>query len=163
MSTNKTRASKARAIFATFSTEHGVANLTVDEAYGRRKRRETQWPPKKMRSGGGPATLHSFLGQVSDNASQLVQEVGEVDPGKAQQMLGEVERAIEQLEVLRTHLRRQVASTGIGPVGTVGDHDPRRPPPNGAPPRVCEDNSPASRRSGSGRQANFNRKGRKRR
>jgi hypothetical protein len=106
---DKSRASKARAIFATFSTEQKVANLPVDEAYGRRKRCETQRPRKRLRTGGGPATLHSFLDQIPENANQLVQEAGKVDPDQYQQLLGEVARAIEQLELLRAYLQQQVS------------------------------------------------------
>lgn len=112
---DKTRASKARAIYRTFKEEEQVRGLSVDEAYGRRKRKLAK---AKRRKSVRKATreqevgeLRTFFGYVSKRADALLDVAGFADPDDAQGLISAVRAAITRLEYLLHHLERQ-AGTG---------------------------------------------------
>lgn len=109
---DKTRASKARAIFATFSTAQEVAGLPVEEAYSQRQRRQTYRPREKsLRAEKDSLSLGSFLDRVAREVKRLEGAVAKVEPHEAHQFLMRVDRALEHFERLRDDLQQQADSS----------------------------------------------------
>jgi hypothetical protein len=82
---DKTRASKARAIANTFASEDELANLTVDEAYGKRQRQQRS--PERATDQETTTVFCRQLHQVAKTARRFLQaqENGR-DPGTVQEV-----------------------------------------------------------------------------
>lgn len=110
---DKTRASKATAIFQTFDGADEVARLTVEEAYARRQRR------RPVKAGGGPdgAThpkedvqrLRKAVAAIAKRSGDAVHDAAFVAGKEAVILIPAVRKAIGQLQDLLEHLERQAS------------------------------------------------------
>lgn len=114
---DKTRASKARAIFAAFESESSLQDISVEEAYRQRKKRPLKERRKLKRQSRGNADLCNFFSGVSKNAETLIDSAAFVEPANARDLLPAVEEAIKGLERLRSWLKEQAekATTLLAP------------------------------------------------
>ena len=105
----RTRASKARAIFRTFTTVDQVVGLAVEEAYSQRCRSQ----PKQLRN-DDPSTsqLHACLEHVRREVECLLDETVALTRGEARKLLPTALQTIHRLLELELRLRKQ-AGMGI--------------------------------------------------
>lgn len=96
---DKTRASKARAIFRTFSAESDMEGLSVEEAYDRRHR-PRRLSKKRSRQRKQRASVEEFLRQVGQELGARIGDAAGLQPHDARLLLpalGEVGRQFERL------------------------------------------------------------------
>jgi hypothetical protein len=104
---DKTRASKARAIYKACRTEKEVSGLSVAEAYARRKRKKTQRPQTGPAVMSDKAELREFLKAIRNDAERYYDVAAFLDPPEAPEFLKDVEDTIKKLEKIRDRLRQQ--------------------------------------------------------
>jgi 3-methyladenine DNA glycosylase AlkC len=79
---DKTRASKARAIYRTFSKEEDVAGLTVEEAYAQRQRKRSATPPAPaaaaVESKKSIQSLRTSVGKIAQRTGAVVLPVDDL-------------------------------------------------------------------------------------
>ena len=95
----KTRASKARAIFRTFSREEKLNGISVDEAYRHRKRKQsTNSHEKKSRSKNSPLPgMEDFLRDVCEKFVAFQDESKGLSPESARNLLPAVNAVVGEL------------------------------------------------------------------
>jgi len=107
----RTRAARARAIFNTFSTAQEVEGKSVEEAYGRRTRRQKNTAPDaSSKSRKCKGALRTFLNRVPNEAEALVDVAAHTEPTEARRLLVAVEKAIQRLEQIRDQLQKHADS-----------------------------------------------------
>jgi hypothetical protein len=112
---DKTRASKARAIYRTFAQEDEVAGLTVEEAYARRRKKKGKEPaddvatPKPDVKG-----LRKSVGKIAQRTGAVIHDAAFAVPEEAVVLIPAVRNAIRQLEELLKFLEQQAAETSAG-------------------------------------------------
>lgn len=112
---DKTRASKARAIFRAFRSLNDVEGQSVEEAYACRSRRQEQAPraAKRKPKGKGKA-LKAFLKDVPKGAEALIHEAVTMRPPEASQLITAIDAAIENLQRLRETLAAKATDAAAG-------------------------------------------------
>lgn len=116
---DKTRASKARAIFRTFATAEKLDGLTVEAAYQRRERKmkkqddgkpvrkSTRKLPNEFEASSGPAVwlpLPGFLADAARHAERCLAEAKKAPPANARAMAEEIAATINKLQRLQEAL-----------------------------------------------------------
>lgn len=106
-----TRAAKARAIYGAFDEVDKVQDLTVDEAYSRRKRKPPKSSTKTKRkaktvaaSSNTPKTFQVSLHDVVEQAETFPSDCLQRFPERRQELLNALTAAIAKLEALRNRL-----------------------------------------------------------
>lgn len=108
----KTRASKARAIFRTFHTAEGTAGLSVADAYDRRARRP--FAEKRLRQTPDEAigerrvpevTLPHWVDRLAEDAARLRDEVQFLSPEQSEKLGVAIRRAAALLTELAAAVR----------------------------------------------------------
>lgn len=96
----KTRCSKARAIFHAFSAVEELVEFTVAEAYAaRRPRPSTTKPQDPVDAEASPTDqLAATLAQAREQTVRLNEARSNVSHGELQNLLGSVRRAIDELQ-----------------------------------------------------------------
>ena len=104
----KTRASRARAIFSTFPDETDVADMSVDRAckQGSRKKHPTERDDAASRS--GPATIRSFLKPLVIELDDLYDVVAFLSPAEAKELTPDMDDSRRKFEALCELLRTRV-------------------------------------------------------
>ena len=111
----KTRASKARAIFRTFPSLQDVEGKSLEEAYQCRERRQEQpqrAAKRKPKSKG--KALKAFLGSVPKEAEAMLSQAATMQPPEARKLITAIDAAIENLQRLRETLAAQAAVAAEG-------------------------------------------------
>lgn len=106
---DKTRASKARAIFRTFSTEGHVEGKSVEEAYAERPRRQVHAHRRQAKLPAKVTSKVELVKRFSQDVAALVKHADAADPYEARELLVTVTHAIVQLEELEKELRQRAA------------------------------------------------------
>ena len=110
---DRTRASKAMAIYRTFPKEEDVVGLRVDEAYDRRERRktgkQTQEPGKNAATKKDAKMLRKSIGNLARRTGSVVHSAAYAEPQDAVRLIPAVRKAISQLEDLLHFLEEQAA------------------------------------------------------
>jgi hypothetical protein len=110
---DRTRASKAVAIFRTFDKEQDVAGLRVDEAYDRRERKQGEKPTNAGRKNVAvkkdAKILRASIGRIAQKTGSVIHTAAFAEPKDAKQLIPVVRRAIQQLEELLGFLEEQAA------------------------------------------------------
>lgn len=134
----KTRASKARAIFRAFHTAEETAGLSVADAYDRRARRapagkcSRKSPNDAVAELRAPAaTLPHWVDRLAEDAARLRDEVQFLSPEDCEKLEAAIPRAAALLEQLAAAVRRSRPShpaddPGYGAVGDTDFPVPRR-------------------------------------
>ncbi|MCH8047136.1 MAG: hypothetical protein IID44_25825 [Planctomycetes bacterium] len=109
---DKTRASKARAIQRTFKTPQKVENMSVQEAYGRRKRQPRRKRPRPSATTSPKRREHvmglgDWLFDVCQQANVYFDEAAHSTPEQATSLRGVADAAVGQLQRLRDQLEHQ--------------------------------------------------------
>ena len=111
---DKTRASKARAIYRTFPKEEDVANLTVEEAYARRRRKrptaESKSEAEKRQTKKSVKSLRSSVGNIAQRTGIVVHDAAFATPEEATILIPAVRKAIHELQALLKFLEQQAAT-----------------------------------------------------
>jgi hypothetical protein len=114
---DKTRASKARAIYRTFSKEEDVAGLTVEEAYAQRQRKRSATPPAPaaaaVESKKSIQSLRTSVGKIAQRTGAVVHDAAFAAPEEAVILIPAVRKAIRELEVLLEFLEQQAAAVSM--------------------------------------------------
>jgi hypothetical protein len=115
---DKTRASKARAIFRTFADEKDVRELSVEAAYAQRRRPRTE---EAKECGTAATAPKKEVEAVRRSVSKLAERTGDVihaaafaAPKEALVLIPAVRKAIRQLEELLGYLEQQAAHAPAG-------------------------------------------------
>ncbi len=103
---DKTRASKAQAIYKAIRTEEEVSNLSVDKAYSRRERKKPKRPKTGPTIMSDKAELREFFKMIRINAERYYDVAAFLDPPEAPEFLKDVEETIQKLEEIRDRLRQ---------------------------------------------------------
>lgn len=127
---DKTRASKARAIFQAFDKVEDVATLTVDEAYAQRKRKQAAEKEEDANGGARPKQdvqrLRKSVSNIAERTETAIQDAAFVVPKEAVILIPAVRKAIRQLQELLKFLEEQAAA---GPAGSkVEEAEPEETP-----------------------------------
>lgn len=112
---DKTRASKARAIFRTFPSLQNVEGKSVEEAYEHRERRHEQTPraaKRKPKSKG--KALKAFLGSVPKEAEAMLCQAATMQPSEVHKLITAIDAAIENLQRLRETLAAKATDAAAG-------------------------------------------------
>jgi len=115
---DKTRASRARAIYRTFDEEADVAGLTVAEAYARR-RKKTIGKPEEDADGAATCTedvrrLRKSVTNIAQQTGTAIQDAAFVASEEAAILIPAVRNAIGQLQELLAFLEEQAAAVPAG-------------------------------------------------
>lgn len=108
---DRTRASKAKAVFRTFPAIEDLESLTVEEAYARRKRKEPPSVPSQQGNSGKPrksSQMHALvvsLRQVNQYVNRTLDQISAVKSSQATRLLSMTAKAIEALQELQTKIR----------------------------------------------------------
>lgn len=106
----KTRASKACAIFRTFEQEDSVKPLSVQQAYQQRQRKKSKSSSKK-RSGNLPQpSFLAWLREVCSKADFFLDEVSCANAEEAKTLLPAIDVTIDELQKLRDRLQHGIAA-----------------------------------------------------
>lgn len=107
---DKTRASKARAIFETFKDPEQVSEMSVEQAYDKRKKRVVR--PSNERTTKTrfehPPTLREFFTEIRKWAGLLLMKAAATSGNKAQELLPEISEAIAELKRLEETIERRI-------------------------------------------------------
>ncbi|MGA2617297.1 MAG: hypothetical protein ABSF26_06760 [Thermoguttaceae bacterium] len=110
---DKTRASKARAIYRAFAKAGDVAGLRVDEAYARRKRKLAKSPientNKESAATKDAKMLRASIGRIAKKTGSVIHTAAYAEPKDAKLLIPAVRKAIQQLEELLRFLEEQAA------------------------------------------------------
>jgi hypothetical protein len=107
---DKSKASRARAIARTFAKEEDLANLTVQQAYERRDRKQrrpaaaSQTPQQTE-----PGRFEKFLVHVSKVAEPFINDAGFAEPNEAAVLLPTLDQVLAKFTRIRALLREQIA------------------------------------------------------
>ena len=106
---DRTRASKARAIFKTFKVSEDVDKLSVEEAYEQRERKQAKSSTKRGKQGVAeqPPTLREFFSEIGKWAELLLEEAEKANHTSAEELLGKVGEAISAMKQLEAVLERR--------------------------------------------------------
>lgn len=120
----KTRSSKAMAIYRTFPEVKDLAGKSVAVAYKERLRRKNSSGrggdsnrrsntdcPREETSDGDQDTLRSFLDNLQRDSNHWVHEAAFVEPGEATDLLPMLEVAVTSLQEVRRFLEQQAESS----------------------------------------------------
>jgi len=113
---DKTRASRARAIQRTFEAEEQVAELSVKEAYSRRKRQPRKSPILRSASRAPVAERHeevdlvNFLVGVCHQVESCLSQAESASAEQANCYLSVLEEALRELNGLRQRLLQRVTA-----------------------------------------------------
>ena len=124
---DKTRASKARAIYRSFDKEEDVAGLTVDEAYAERNRKKTANPEDDANGTAEPKKdvqrLRRSISSIAKRADKAVHDAAFAAPDEAMILIPAIRKAIGQLQELLGFLEQQavMARAGDEAVTTVSE------------------------------------------
>ena len=120
---DKTRASKARAIYRTFDKPEDVAGLTVEEAYARRQGKE---PAQSDRANDDVAQpeedvqrLRRSVSSIGKRTEGVIDAAAFAAPAEAQILIPAVRKAIRQLQELLACLEQQAGP--VPPEPTVNE------------------------------------------
>jgi len=121
---DKTRASKARAIYRTFSREEDVAQLTVQEAYARRRQKEPSAPaasttPQVVRPASTAPKLRTAVGKIARNVGTVIQDAAFTTSAEASVLIPAIRKAIRELETLLEFLEQQAKAESVEADATV--------------------------------------------
>jgi hypothetical protein len=105
---DKTRASKAQAIYKTNRAEERVSELSVAEAYARRKRKKKQSPKTGPAIMSDTAESRGFLKGICMDGERYYDVAAFLKPPEASEFLMDVEKTIQKLEKIRDCLRQRV-------------------------------------------------------
>jgi len=105
---DKTRASRARAIHGTFETEQQVAELSVQEAYGRREKKPRLAAPAERRPEKQKEDPIEFLLGVCKQADFFSDHANFTEPDQAAAILTMIDETIAELDKLRSLYRQRV-------------------------------------------------------
>ena len=107
---DRTRASKACAIFKTFDAPEEVDELSVEEAYQQRERKQRKPSKKRGKQGGAehPPTMKEFFAEIGKWAELLLDEADTATHKSAEELLGEVGAAIIAMKRLEAALERRM-------------------------------------------------------
>jgi hypothetical protein len=124
---DKARASKARAIARTFEKAEEVRDLSVEEAYSRRQRKQRKGPqedaqPDSVRS-KEIGELRKFVGFVSTRAEALIDVAGFTEPAYAEELLPSFREAVQRLVHLVRQLERSAVAKGSQVATDTRDSD----------------------------------------
>lgn len=111
---DKTRASKARAIYRAFANEADAAGLAVEEAYARRRRK----PPTQSKNPAVDAVdrrkdgqaLRRSIRRIADRTGAAVHDAAFAEAEEAVVLIPAVRKAITELQELLRFLEQQAAS-----------------------------------------------------
>jgi hypothetical protein len=111
---DKTRASRARAIYRTFDKDEDVSGLTVEQAYAKRKRRQST-KPEESADGTAPAgedvqRLRKSVSSIGKRTEDVIHDAAFAAPEEAVILIPAVRKAIRQLEELLGYLEKQAAA-----------------------------------------------------
>lgn len=114
---DRTRASKARAIFRTFDKEEDLAELTVEEAYTRRQRKQ---PAKPSGDADGASEskrdvtrLRKSVKLIAERANEVIHDAAFAEPAEAVILIPAIRKTIQQLQEVLTCLERQAVTTAV--------------------------------------------------
>jgi hypothetical protein len=122
---DKTRASKAQAIYRTFAKEDDVASLTVEEAYARRQRKQSAVPPAPANDAAESKkdvqALRRSVGKIAQRAGAVIHDAAFAAPEEAAILLPVVRKAIQELQELAKYLEQQATAAPLAEDrGTAG-------------------------------------------
>ena len=104
----KTRACKARTIFRTFPTAEQTAGMSVEEAYGKRKRRQKRQRSKLSSDAmSTESALGSCLDYIRRELECVIDEARSVTPNAARAILQPTQGLICRLQEFERHLQRR--------------------------------------------------------
>jgi hypothetical protein len=103
----KTRASKARAIFRTFSTADQTAGLSVEEAYGKRHRNHQRRGRATSGSQSNKPPCDTSLDHVCGELECLIDQARSVTPDEARELLQATQGLIRRLQELERYLQQR--------------------------------------------------------
>jgi len=103
----KTRASKACAIYKSFSQADEVKQFSVEEAYAQRKRGKSQAATPS--SARGRSTIANFITTTCKKAEDLIDEAAFLEDEEATALIPRLNEAIERLTRLLNYLSRSTA------------------------------------------------------
>ncbi|MBL9084763.1 MAG: hypothetical protein JNK76_23360 [Planctomycetales bacterium] len=104
---DKTRSSKACAIFRSFASAADVADMSVEDAYAAR-RAEKEPKTDDQRVAELPVKFAGALGRVEKAAERTLAVVDDWSAGEKQEMLKRIEHAIKRLEEHALRLRQEL-------------------------------------------------------
>jgi len=108
---DKTRASKARAIYRTFDNEENVAGLTVEEAYTKRQRKQPVAPDGQdddsalLNEDG--KRLRRSIATISTRTDKTLDDAAFAEPREAVILIPAVRKAIQRLQNLLDYLEER--------------------------------------------------------
>lgn len=105
---NKTRASKAIAIYKTHSSEVEVAEMSVTEAYAKRERKKKPPTPEPAPL-SEKAAFRQFLHGIDAEAGKYVDVAAFLEPAEASEFAIDVEKTIEKMNAILERLRKTVS------------------------------------------------------
>lgn len=115
---DKTRASKARAIFQAFDNVEDVAQLTVEEAYTQRKRKQAAKTDEGSDGDAPPKQdvrqLRKSIGKIAERTGTVIDDAAFVERKEAVILIPAVRKAIRQLQELLGFLEEQAAAEPAG-------------------------------------------------
>lgn len=108
---DKTRASRARAIFGAFEKEQDVAGLTVEEAYAKRRRKQSSMGNEITDGGAQPKKdvqrLRKSVRSIGKRTEDVIHDAAFVAPEEAVILIPAVRESIRQLQELLKYLEQQ--------------------------------------------------------
>ena len=110
---DKTRASKAGAIYRTFDGPDEVAKLTVEEAYAKRQRKQSAKPEDGIDGGSQPKNvqrLRKSVSSIGKRTDDVIHDAAFAAPEEAVILIPAVRKAIRQLQELLEYLERQAGA-----------------------------------------------------
>lgn len=114
---DRTRASRAAAIFKTFVKEEDVAGLRVDEAYARRERKLAKKPTEEgtenTTTKKEAKILRASIGRIAKRTESVIHNAAFAEPGEAVILIPAVRKAIRELEELLRFLEEQAAKAPV--------------------------------------------------
>lgn len=108
---DKTRASKARAIYKTFGDPDKVSEMSVEQAYDKRERRVVR-PRKAVGTKSGlehPPSLTEFVLEIRKWAGLLLDKAAVITEMRAQALLPEITAAVTELKRLEETIEHRIA------------------------------------------------------
>lgn len=104
---DKSRASKAMAIYGTFATAEAVAKLTVDEAYEARRSAHAAKSAEEA-AAERPVKFGAALGRIEKTGTQILVDADHWSPAEREELLGRLKHAVQ---CLQEQIRRLQALT----------------------------------------------------
>ncbi len=107
---DKTRASKAQAIYKAHRAEKDVAELSVAEAYSHRNRKKAKSHAADAAVMSDKAQLREFLKGIREEADRFHDVAAFLEPPETTEFLLDMEQTIKKLEELRDRLRTRAGN-----------------------------------------------------